>query len=159
MSNNNNISIQIPEENLQIVRESLANMEAALMPFLLALSPEQRRTIPRMNDGSRPFVAKVMGYATSEPKFVPPFVDVREMQKDWNTLADLVPIFRSVDQIRSLLNDTIMLAGSEVYVASLGYYKSVKLGARMNVPNAKAIHEDLKARFERQGKAKPSLGV
>src|SRR5690554_2779648 len=159
MSTKNNISIQIPEENLQIVRESLANMEAALVPFLLALSPEQRRSIPRMSDGSRPFVAKVMGYTHSEPKFVPPFIDVKEMQKDWEALAHLLPIFRSVDQFRSLLNDTIMLAGSEVYVASLRYYKSVKLGARMNVPNAKAIHEDLKGRFERQGKAKPSVGV
>jgi hypothetical protein len=44
------------------------------------------------------------------------------------------------------------LSGSEAYVASLAFYNSVKQAARINVPGAKAIAEDLKLRFARQGK-------
>lgn len=155
MNTKNAISIQIPKENLQAMRKSLADMEAAILPFLLALSPAERRAIPKMSDGSKPFVSKVMGYIDSDPEFIPQFVDVREMLNDWEAMEALIPVYRRVDQLRSLLNDTIMLAGSEVYMASLGYYQLVKLGARMNIGNAKVINEDLKRRFERQGKTKP----
>jgi hypothetical protein len=41
------------------------------------------------------------------------------------------------------------LAGSEAYVTALAYYNSVKLGAKLDVPNAKAVYSDLKIRFDR----------
>jgi len=47
------------------------------------------------------------------------------------------------------LPDTEMLSGSEAYVAALTYYNSVKQAAKMNVPSAKAIYEDLRKRFEK----------
>jgi len=51
------------------------------------------------------------------------------------------------------LNDTIMLSGSEAYVAALAFYKSVKVAASMNVAGAQPIYEDLKKRFEGQGRS------
>jgi hypothetical protein len=47
------------------------------------------------------------------------------------------------------LRDTQMLAGSDAYTAALAYYNSVKQAAKMNVPNAKTIQEELGKRFER----------
>jgi len=44
-----------------------------------------------------------------------------------------------------------MLAGSEAYVAALSFYNSVKQAAKLNVPEAKTIYEDLKKRFAGQG--------
>ena len=44
------------------------------------------------------------------------------------------------------------LSGSEAYVASLAFYNSVKQAAKINIPGAKAISEDLKLRFTRQAK-------
>jgi hypothetical protein len=40
-----------------------------------------------------------------------------------------------------------MMAGSEAYVSALSYYNSVKTAAKMNVPGAKIIFEDLSKRF------------
>jgi hypothetical protein len=154
MSKENSISIVIPPADLQAVRDALATANTILLPYLIALTPEQRKKMLKMGDGTEPFVGKVMDYAVSDPQFLPPFVQVGEMQKDWDTVEGLLPIFRSVQQLENNLSDTLMLAGSEVYQSSLSYYNSVKMGAKMNSPNAKTIFEDLKKRFEKQTKKK-----
>jgi len=78
-----------------------------------------------MNDRTEPFVSKVMDYSESNPQFVSPYVEMQEMQKDWEVVQQLIPVLRAVSQLQSNLNDTVMLAGSESYVASLSYYNSV----------------------------------
>jgi hypothetical protein len=95
-----------------------------------------------------------MDYATSDPQFTPPYMDVPEMKKDFDATKALLPLLRTVDQIEDNLNDTTMLAGYEVYIAALSYYSSVKMAAKMNIPGAKAIYDDLRVRFEGQGKVK-----
>jgi len=120
----------------------------------MALSPEERRVLPKMGNGTAPFVSKVIEYAESNPEFVPPFVDVQEMKLDWNAVQDLMPLLRTTSQLESNLSDTVMLAGSESFVSSLSYYNSVKLAAKMNIPGAKVIYEDLRKRFD--GNAKRS---
>ena len=152
MSTGNVISIEIPEAELQTVKDALATAQSTLAPYVVALTAEQRRTLPKMSDGTVPFVEKVLDYAEGDPNFVPPFMDVPEMKKDFEATEQLMPILRTVEQLANNLSDTTMLAGSEAYVASLSYYNSVKMAARMNVPGAKAIFDDLKKRFEAQGR-------
>lgn len=154
MAIENRLSIEIPEAELTAVMEHVKSAREILAPFLIALTPEERMTIPKMSDGSRPFVEKVMDYVQSEPSFLPRFVPVEEMQKDWKSNKAIDSVYKSAMLLCNDLNDTMMLAGSEVYEASLAYYNSVKVAARMQAPNAKGIYEDLKVRFEGQGKKK-----
>ncbi|WP_113926143.1 hypothetical protein [Cognataquiflexum aquatile] len=152
MSLDNSISIQIPEADLTVVRDALALIQTTLAPYLIALTPEDRKKLPKMGDGSEPFVAKVMDYAVTDPQFLPAYIQIAEMKKDWDVVTGLLPIFRIVQQLDSNLSDTVMLSGSEVYDASLKYYKSVKMAVKMNVPNAKTIADDLSKRFANNGK-------
>jgi hypothetical protein len=110
-----------------------------------------------MSDGTEPFVAKVMDYAVSDPQFAPPYMDVPEMKKDFDAVSELLPLLRTVDQLEDNLSDTAMMAGSEAYVAALSYYNSVKMAAKMNVPGAKAIYDDLAKRFTRSKPKSPSV--
>ncbi|MEQ8550087.1 MAG: hypothetical protein RIC03_19385 [Cyclobacteriaceae bacterium] len=151
MSTGNAISIEIPQADIDAVKAALATIQTTLAPYVLALTPEQRKTIPKMSDGTVPFVSKVMDYATSDPQFTPPYMDVPEMKKDFDATLALLPLLRTVDQIEDNLNDTTMLAGSEAFIAALSYYNSVKMAAKMNIPGAKAIFDDLRVRFEANG--------
>lgn len=72
------------------------------------------------------------------------------MKKDFDATTQLLPILRSVEQVESNLSDTAMMAGSEAYVAALSYYNSVKMAAKMNIPGAKPIYDDLRKRFVRR---------
>lgn len=148
------ISAEIPEAELQVVKDALRMIQDTLAPYLIALSPEQRRDIPKMRERTKPFVSKVTAYAVSDAQFVPPYLEVQEMKKDYNMALTLTQIHREVAQLESNLSDTAMLAGSEAYLAALTYYNSVKTAERMSVPGAKSIYEDLKKRFERPAKGK-----
>ena len=151
----NRISIEIPPADLQAIKAALQQIQGLLAPHVIALTPEQRKTIPKMSDGTEPFVDKVMDYAVNNSEFLPAYVSLGELQKDWNATSGLMPLLRMVDQIQDTMSDTAMLAGSEAYKGALSYYNSVKQAAKMNAPDAKAIYEDLRKRFEKQGR-KPS---
>ena len=109
--------------------------------------------LPKMSDKTQPFVAKVMDYAKSNPEFAPSYLNVDESGIDMKAVHDLAAILQVVQPLCDNLNDTEMMSGSEAYKAALTYYNSVKLAAKLNVPSAKAIHEDLSKRFEGQGPA------
>lgn len=105
-----------------------------------------------MGDKSEPFVGKVIDYLVSEPQFMPPYLPVVEMNKDWNAVKGLTPLERAVNALNLNLSDTILPAGSEVYDGALSYYNSVKYAARLNAPDAKGVYDDLSKRFDGQGK-------
>ena len=147
MSTENLVSIKISSADLNKINQAVSALNATLKPLLTSLTTEQRMEIPKMGDGTEPFVEKTMDYAKSNPEFAPPFMDVAEMEIDLQAVKDLTNVYRPLLQLITQLDDSIMLSGSEAYVASLAYYNSVKMATRMNVPSAKPIYQDLKQRF------------
>ena len=156
MSTKNIVSIQLTESEIQSVKEAIATLKTTLSPHLIALSPTERQRIPKMGDGTLPFVEKVMEYAKEDDKFLPPFVPIDELEKDWAAVKKLLPVLRDLQQMQSNLDDTVMMAGSEAYVGALSYYNSVKYAAKVNIADAKVIFDDLQRRFERSSSPTPT---
>jgi len=149
MANENVVSIQISPEDLKRTLSAIAEIEAILKPYLIALKPDERRKLPKMGDKSIPFVEKVTEYAASNPEFVPAYMNVNDLNVDYKAVNDLTLLMRPIDQLFNGLNDTTLLSGSEAYANALTYYNSVKEASKKNVPNAKTIFDDLKKRFEK----------
>ena len=120
-----------------------------LKPRLVSMSAEQRRDVPKLGDANQPFVDKVMHYAKNNPEFAPAYMDIPEMEIDLNAVDSLTDIFRPLQQLIQQLDDSILLSGSEAYIASLAYYNSVKIASRMKIAGAKVVYEDLKQNFAR----------
>ena len=156
MANENVVSIQISPEDLKQAQELAAKLDAILKPYLIALKPDERAKLPKMGDKTMPFVEKVTEYCVANPEFVPIYMNVKNLNNDLQAANDLTTVYRSIGQLASSLNDTIMLAGSEAYSNALTYYNSVKEANKKNVPNAKTIFEDLKKRFEKAKNKKAS---
>lgn len=154
MSNKKLISIELTADQKEQMKESVQNLSEILIPMLKALTPRQRQTIPKMGDRSIQFVNKVLDYASANPEFLPAYMNGQELAQDIGVVNDLNDVYRPLMQIIKLLDDSIMLAGSEAFKSSLQYYNSVKMGAKMNVPGAKTIAADLAKRFERGPKEK-----
>jgi len=152
MPSDNRISITIAPEVKTAIDASVADLKTKLQPYIIALTPDERHSLPKMSDKSIAFVNKALNYAASNPEFVPPFLDLNEMTKDISAVETLNGIANALAQITTGLDDTIMLAGSEAYVASLSYYNSVKQAVKRDIPNAKAIAEDLSERFNPRSK-------
>ena len=145
----NKINSIIPEEVVAQATTDLNNAVNLLLPYLIALSPEERRTIPKMSDKTAPFVDKCLDYSGSAPQFAPVYMDKDALAADLKVNSQLTPLFRIVKGLYDGLDDTIMESGAEGYVMALSYYNSVKQAAKMDVPGAKSIYEDLRKRFEK----------
>jgi hypothetical protein len=50
-------------------------------------------------------------------------------------------------QLEKGISATEMIAGSETYQAALIFYKSVKMAVAHDIPDTKAVYEELKTRF------------
>ncbi len=123
----------------------------ANMPFLIKLENSAKRGMISLDDSRSPFVAKCLQYAQKEPKILPPFVDLVELNKDLTLFSNLQNLAREVNRLADMLNDTRIAAGTDAYVAALSIYNSAKQAAKMNVPGTQAIVDDLKKAFEKQG--------
>src|SRR5689334_4183184 len=100
----NRVSIKLPQAELQKALDAAKVIHDTLKPYLVALTPEDRMALPKMKDGTLPFVQKALDYAKSNTQFVPAFVDVAELKVDVDAVDDLLTIQRPVDQLAQSLD-------------------------------------------------------
>ncbi|GAA3918371.1 hypothetical protein [Hymenobacter algoricola] len=158
----NEFQAAIPAPVLAQVQESLNAIKTALAPYLISLTPEERKTMLRMADKTVAFVQKTTEYATNTPTLVPPFVALSELKADVAGLTALMPLHQQLEQLSLDVESTTMVAGSEAYASSLTIYTNIKYLAHNKQPGAQAAFEDLRQRFAGQGRekkapAKPSV--
>jgi len=153
MATENRISQTMTEPDQAALTAALKTIKTVLKPYLLTISTAERQQLPKMSERSVPFVRKVLDYTESHGEFAPSYLDPVELKKDVNLFDSLTRVSQGLAEVLDELTDTTMVAGSEAFVASLAYYNSVKQGAKQNVPNARAVFDDLKVRFENNGPA------
>jgi hypothetical protein len=146
-SNNSRISLDLPAADVQDIQAALKVLQDKLLPHLIDLGPEARRELPKMGDKTVAFVGKALDYARANPQLRPAYLDLTEFEKDWTAVELLASVQRPLSQVMDIVDDSLLLAGSEAYGAALLYYQSVKSAARAQVPAAATIAEDLAQRF------------
>lgn len=127
------------------------------LPFLVNMTPDERRTYPKMGDRTIPFVDKSLDYSKTNYQLVPPFLNVMEFDKDMVLVDQLTQMERPLLSLVEGIQDTKLLAGSEAFSAALLFYQAVKLAAQMNIPGVKTIYEDLRERFPGRGPLRPGV--
>ncbi|HEY0428877.1 MAG TPA: hypothetical protein VGC76_13935 [Pyrinomonadaceae bacterium] len=150
----NLISIQFSDIDLRDINQAIQVLQTKFAPYLIALSTEDKQSLPKAKDKSVPFIQKSASYMQTNPEFTPPFLNKPEFDKDYGAFNAIYGFLRLLAPITSNLEDTAFLCSAEAYRASLNYYNSVQRAAAMNVPGAKAIYDDLKTYFDAQ-RAKP----
>ncbi len=149
MALENMVSVHITDEEMTEIEKAVSALQTVLLPKLITLTVDQRKSLVKMGDGRLPFVNKTLKYVISDPDFAPRYLVIRELQKDIELINTLLPVMNSIKKINTALDDTIMAAGSEAYVASLSYYNGIKQAVKDNIQSAKTIFADLKQLFEK----------
>lgn len=125
----NRISASLSDADQQAVLAAIQTIRQKL-PFLVDLSPEERRSLPRMGDRSRGFVAQALEIATQNADILPRSFDVEEMRKDVELLDSLSPVLTALAQLNELVDDTVMEVGSEAYTAALAVYQYTRTAGK-----------------------------
>jgi hypothetical protein len=149
----NRISASLSAADQQAVLAAIRTIREKL-PFLIDLSPEERRSLPRMGDKSRGFVAQALEIASQNPDILPRSFDVEEMRKDVELLNALSPVTAALAQLNELVDDTFMAVGSEAYTAALAVYQYTRAAGK-----GAALDSALDAlgqRFARKSRSAPT---
>ncbi len=122
------------------------------LPFAIDLSPDDRKAMPKLGDKSLAFVTKALEVATQNPGFLPRDFDVEEFRKDTNIYADLSSIRQAIAKIFDLVDDTMVVAGSEAYIAALMVYNIAK-AKNIGSEGLDSTIDELGKRFARKVKS------
>lgn len=149
----NRINATLSNEDKTQVLQLIQEIKTKL-PFLLDLSAEELRSLPKMGDKSRAFVTQALTLAEQDDTFLPRSFNVAEMRKDVELTESLLPILTALSSLTELLNDTYTLAGSEAYLAGLVVYQSAKANGKGSALDASL--DALGKRFARKSGANNS---
>ncbi|MEH2232065.1 MAG: hypothetical protein V7K71_20985 [Nostoc sp.] len=120
------------------------------LPFLIDLTTEERKALPKLGDKSRAFVSKALEIGTQNPDFLPRSFDLNEMRQDIELFEALYPILLSLTQLQELVDDTSVAVGSEAYAAGLMVYNYAKVSGKG--AGLESMVDDLGRRFARKAK-------
>jgi hypothetical protein len=147
MALENLISISFTDEELQQIDSHLTALESLLKGKCINLTPDQRKEYGRLGNRTENWVKKVVDYTTEQPSLSPVYLDKAELDKDYIARQALMPRFNKLSALNDMVDDTLSLIGSDLYINSLAYYKNLKLLAEKNVSGAKTVYDDLSTQF------------
>lgn len=155
MPDDNRISAELTDADQAAILAAIASIKSKL-PFLINLTPDERIALPKMSDKSVAFDEKSASYMTTLPSLVPGFVSVAETNKDRALRVQVSEAAREILALAQSVDDTLMVISSEIWMADLSFYQSVRQAAKRGVSGAQTAYDDLSARFPGAPKAKPS---
>lgn len=121
----NRITATLTEADRQAVLEAVQTIQTKL-PFLISLTPDERRELPKMGDKSVAFVRKSVELAQDGKDYLPGAFDSTEFQNDLALYDSLLPILQKVTKLHEMLEDTMTEIGSDLFVAALDHYAAAK---------------------------------
>ncbi|MBD2076555.1 hypothetical protein H6F86_22235 [Phormidium sp. FACHB-592] len=143
----NRISAALTQTDREAVMDAITTIKTRL-PFLIDLTAEECKALPKMGDKSRAFVSKALEVATQNPDFLPRSFDLEEMRKDVQLFEAMYPIVVALAQLQELVDDTTTAAGSEAMAAALQVYSYAKASGQD--AGLEGLVEELGQRFARK---------
>jgi len=142
----NQISVEMSDDRLKRIWDNLKGIKDE-MPFLIDMTPEERRSRSVMNSARKPFVEKTIAYGEKDPRIVPNYVDIEEMKKSMKLYEQLVELGAEFKRVGEGLSDTAAAIGENLWTGGLSIYDSSKTASRNGVPGIDSVLNDLKSFF------------
>jgi hypothetical protein len=146
----NRINATLSAADAKAVMDAINTIRTKL-PFLVDLTVDERRTLPKMGDKSRAFVSQALDVAKQNPDMLPRSFDIDEMSKDVDLSTAMQPIMMALTQLQELVDDTYLLVGSEAYIAALLVYQYARAAGKGAALDG--LLDTLGQRFARKSRA------
>ena len=147
MASQGRVSAELSTQDAQQVKQAIGQISAKL-PFVVALSPEERHRMFKLGPKSVDFVEKIAGIAKEHPELVPAGIDSQEFQRDAALVKSLGTFEMELTKVAEGVQDTRMAAGSDAMATALVLYGMLQ-AAKRQVPGLDQVMEEIGARFAR----------
>lgn len=154
MTNDNKISAAISAQDKADILAAFATIKTKL-PFLINLSPEERRNMPGIGTARGGMKATFEMQMAAHADLVPSYVDTAELAKDSALWTDLEEIAACAHEVCEGIEDTKQAVGNDLYLAYLSFYNNVSQAAKRGVAGINTVYEDLRRYFRRGGSSTP----
>lgn len=143
----NVFNTDITDDQIIEIKNKITELEELIAPFVVNLSDEEVKHLPKISDGTLAFAEKADGYITTDPNYNPPFINITETKKDFANFVKVRPVIEKIQGVERKLVNIGIAAGSDSFVQHLAYYNSVAQAAKQGVAGAKVIYDELAKRF------------
>ncbi|HEX8463514.1 MAG TPA: hypothetical protein VF627_02765 [Abditibacterium sp.] len=147
----NTMNADLSPADMLVIRDALA-LARSKMPFLVALTPEERKEKVKMGDKSLAFVQDALMAAQNNPQILPASFSTAEFKRDVVLATQLSEINDLLQQLASAVDDTLLETGSEAMIVGLNLYTYVKAAAKTE-PGLRPTESQLGERFKRTKKS------
>ncbi len=152
----NKVSAEMTTAQFEDLLKKIGELNAGL-PFLIALDPEVKKSLPKFGPKSLGFVEKAAELGAKMPEVLPKFFDLEEMRKDLELYKKLMSLSQAMDMLNEKLKDTLSEVGSEAYSAALLVYQAGRLHGK-DVGSLNEVLDDLGRRFAYRGRKTADSG-
>jgi ABC-type transporter Mla subunit MlaD len=149
----NRLSAALTAAKLAAIKQAIVTIETNL-DFLIALTPKERQSLPKMAAGNKPFVDDVAAFVKNGKDYFPKHVQSAEFEKDLELFNQLDTFSAGLEMLSRKVTDTQTLAGHEALSAGLRFYDGVKNAEVDGDPDATPVVQRLASRFDGQGNFK-----
>jgi hypothetical protein len=146
----NVISLDLTDAQLIAAADALAALGAAL-GGLIALDPDEARSLVKMGPKSEAFVRQTLNVLGQNPQIVPPSLELPNAQADQVALDRLRPLLIRLSRLAERGNDTETALGSDMMDVALQGYALLKVAGRQQ--GLDALRQELGSRFARSRRA------
>lgn len=142
----NLVSLVLTDEQLTAIDGALATLEQNLTG-LLALTPDQRRSLAKMGDKSEVFCRQTLKLLTQNPQVVPPSLNVVEAQADLAAFDQVGTFMMRLQRLGERAQDTSTALGSDLMQFALEGYGLLKVSGKNQ--GLEELRRELSSRFSR----------
>ncbi len=144
----NRVSATLSTTDLLDITNAITTINSKL-PFLITLTYDERKSLPKLGDKTLAFVTKSLELANQRPDILPGNLSVAEFGKDVTLYTQLYSVIQSLTLLMEKLEDTQVIAGSEAYSAALIVYQTAKISGA-DLGGLEAVLDDLAKRFAKK---------
>jgi hypothetical protein len=122
----NRINTTLTDESLAEIRQLFADLRGK-MSFLIDLSEDERQALFKMGAKSQEFVRTAANVAEQNLDILPRKFDPAELRSDVTLYDQLAALLPEARKLVELMDDTLMLVGSEAMAGALVVYGATQL--------------------------------
>lgn len=156
MNLNNLNSVHLSEEQITALNQALTQLENAVKPLIVNLTPEQRNKFGRVNEQNKLLINKIYDFAKNQPELRSPDVDWDEFTKDFNTRSLCESILNRLETMTIGVRNRKILDDHDNHQDALNDYAYTNYKAGTKQPNFENKQREYKQFFARTKKTPPS---
>jgi hypothetical protein len=157
-----NVSASITAANKTTVQSDIADIKT-LLPFLINLNAQQRKTLRKMGAKRLSYVQAAMVAVKANPNALPAAFNTADFIQNVQLVSDLTDIYNALETLFEGIDDTLKALGSEAMQEADEAYGYLKVAAAKNSNQAltttvKNISDMLKHKTKVLSKKTPDSG-